>query len=235
MMNYQVFDTAENVVHELSEQLMQYSLRSRPAHISLSGGSTPKLWFAYLAKHYGDKINWNNLHFWWGDERCVGPTDPDSNYGQAKALLFDHIQIDSANIHRIIGENDPEDEAQRLAEEICLDVPKLHGIPTFDWIILGMGGDGHTASLFPGQTDFNDPDLTLVATQPESGQRRVSKTARLLSNADRITYLVLGESKAALLKEIAHTDSAELPYPAAKIKARHTTDWFLDASAAKDL
>ncbi|MFM2485647.1 6-phosphogluconolactonase [Celerinatantimonas yamalensis] len=235
MINYKVFETAEAVVTELSEQLVTYSQRDKPMHISLSGGSTPKLWFKLLAKDYATKVNWNNLHFWWGDERCVEPTDPESNYGEAKALLFDHIDIDAQNIHRILGENDPDDETQRLAEEICAKVPSVNGIPSFDWILLGMGGDGHTASLFPYKTDFNEPNLTLVAEHPESGQLRISKSARLLSNASRITYLVLGESKAQRLYEIATHDAADLPYPAAKIKALKTTEWYLDASAAKDL
>lgn len=235
MINYKLFDDGQAVVEALSQELLQYSQSAQPVHISLSGGSTPKLWFKYLADHYSDKINWNNLHFWWGDERCVAPTDPESNYGQAKELLFDHIQINPENIHRIIGEDDPGEEAQRLAQEICQKVPKLHGIPAFDWIVLGMGDDGHTASLFPHHTDFNDPDLTLVAEHPQSGQLRVSKSARLLSNAERITYLVLGEGKAQRLKEIATHDSADLPYPAAKIKARNITEWYLDANAAKDL
>lgn len=235
MINHKVFETADAVVRSLSDQLVEYSQRDKPVHISLSGGSTPKLWFKLLAAEYADKVNWNNLHFWWGDERCVAPDDPESNYGEAKALLFDHIQMNAENIHRIRGENDPEEEALRLAQEICDTLPKVNGLPAFDWILLGMGGDGHTASLFPHHTDFDEPNLTLVAAHPESGQLRVSKSARLLSNADRITYLVLGEGKAERLKEIATHDAADLPYPAAKIKARKVTEWYLDASAAKDL
>ncbi|CAG8998659.1 MAG: 6-phosphogluconolactonase [Candidatus Celerinatantimonas neptuna] len=235
MINSKVFNSSNDVITSLCEELQKYGERDTPVHISLSGGSTPKRWFERLHQDYANKINWSNLHFWWGDERCVQPDDPESNYGQAKALLFDHISIPDSHIHRILGENNPEQEAQRLAEEICTLVPKIHGIPSFDWIILGMGDDGHTASLFPNQTDFNAPELTLVASHPQSGQLRVSKSARLLSNAERITYLVLGDNKAKRLQEIATHHAADLPYPAAKIKARKITEWYLDTLAAKDL
>ncbi len=233
-MNYKIFDTANDVVLSLADAMLALSKTDKPVHISLSGGSTPKLLFSLLAKApYAEEIVWANLHFWWGDERCVAPNDPESNYGEADNLLFSHIVIPEGNIHRIIGESDPETEAKRYAEEIREWVPAKNGLPAFDWIILGMGTDGHTASLFPHKTDFDEPELTLVASHPESGQLRVSKSAKLIENADRVTYLVLGESKAQVLKEIQQTPSDELPYPAAKVKSAHgQTEWFLDSQAA---
>ena len=104
----------------------------------------------------------------------------------------------------------------------------------FDWIILGMGTDGHTASLFPHQTNFDDENPAVIAKHPESGQIRISKTAKLIEQAKRITYLVTGESKADILKEIQATPAENLPYPAAKIKAKNgVTEWYLDKAAAK--
>ncbi|WCE32241.1 6-phosphogluconolactonase [Vibrio sp. SCSIO 43137] len=233
-MNYQIFQTPEQVVTALAEDMLALSEQERETHISLSGGRSPKLLFRTLAQApYKQKINWANLHFWWGDERCVEPTDAESNFGEANELLFKHIDIPQKNIHRILGENSPEPEAKRFADEMQQLIPAENGLPAFDWIMLGMGTDGHTASLFPNQTNYDEPAIALVAAHPESGQLRVSKSARLLQNAKRITYLVLGDSKAEVLKQIQQQPAEQLPYPAAKIKSLHgQTEWFVDAQAA---
>lgn len=112
-------------------------------------------------------------------------------------------------------------------------VPTQDGTPVFDWILLGVGADGHTASLFPGATNYQDPALALVASHPESGQLRVSKSAKVLQAAKRISYLVLGAGKADIVHEI-HTTAAEaLPYPAAKVQSSQgETEWYLDKDAA---
>ncbi|MGF1683634.1 6-phosphogluconolactonase [Photobacterium minamisatsumaniensis] len=236
-MNYQVFESSANVVEALAEGLKEYSLLGRPVHISLSGGSTPSQLFSFLAgSDYATSIEWANLHFWWGDERCVAPDNEQSNYGQAKALLFDHIAIPAENIHRIRGEEFAAMEAIRFAEEMQSVIPEENGAPAFDWVLLGMGTDGHTASLFPGQTDYKTTDIAAIAAHPESRQIRVTKTAYLLENAKRITYLVLGASKADVLKEIVEQAPAADLYPAAKVKAKTgITEWYLDSEAAKEL
>ncbi|WP_305810376.1 6-phosphogluconolactonase [Photobacterium leiognathi] len=235
MINYRVFETPQDVVVSLADTMMTMSQQAKPVHISLSGGSTPKLLFKTLAQApYATDVNWNNLHFWWGDERCVEPTDPESNFGEANELLFQNVAIPPENIHRIRGEEDPAVESARFTQEMEAAIPHKNGMPAFDWILLGMGTDGHTASLFPNQTNFDDPALSVIATHPDSGQKRISKTARLLENADRITYLVLGESKAEVLQEINNNPAEALAYPAAKIKAVNgKTEWFLDSAAAK--
>ncbi|MCR1837130.1 6-phosphogluconolactonase [Rodentibacter caecimuris] len=230
-MNTIIFDTAQQAVEKIAQELKTYSEQQRPIHISLSGGSTPKLLFKTLAhRPYNTEIHWKNLHFWWGDERMVAAQDPESNYGEVQKLLFDHIQIPAENIHRIRGENEPHFELKRFQEELSAVISD--GV--FDWIILGMGADGHTASLFPNQTNFDDENLAVIATHPESGQIRISKTAKLIERAKRITYLVTGESKAEILKEIQTVPAEDLPYPAAKIKAQNgITEWYLDKAAAE--
>lgn len=237
MIPHRIFSGADAVVDSLAQDMQAYSLEGRPIHISLSGGSTPKRLFQHLASApYADNIQWQNLHFWWGDERCVAPEDPESNFGEAQQLLFSHINIPAENIHRILGENEPNAEAIRFAQEMQALIPCDNGTPVFDWILLGVGGDGHTASLFPNKTNYQDPNLSVVATHPESGQLRVSKTAKVLCAAKRISYLVLGASKADIVQEI-HTIPAEnLPYPAAKIRSIHgETLWYLDADAASKI
>ncbi|MDD0823832.1 6-phosphogluconolactonase [Mannheimia sp. AT1] len=232
-MNTKIFPTAQNAVEKIAQELKAYSEQDRPVHISLSGGSTPKLLFKTLATEpFNTEIQWQNLHFWWGDDRMVEPNDPESNYGEVQKLLFDHIQIPAENIHRIRGEENVEQELARFSQELTACVPNL----AFDWIILGMGNDGHTASLFPHQTDFNDQNVAVIAKHPETGQIRISKTASLIEKAKRITYLVTGKAKAEILKEIQDTPAEQLPYPAAKIKAKNgETEWYLDSEAAANL
>ncbi|MDG6332286.1 6-phosphogluconolactonase [Glaesserella parasuis] len=230
-MNYITFPTAQSAVEKIAQEFVLYSQLNRPVHISLSGGSTPKLLFKTLAQEpYKSQIQWQNLHFWWGDDRMVPPQDPESNYGEVQKLLFDHIEISAENIHRIRGEEPVEQELAIFSQELTACVPNGE----FDWIILGMGTDGHTASLFPHQTDFNDPNLAIIAKHPKTGQIRISKTAKLIEQAKRVTYLVTGASKAEILKEIQTTPAENLPYPAAKIKAKNgVTEWYLDSDVAK--
>ncbi|KHA59375.1 6-phosphogluconolactonase [Vibrio variabilis] len=234
MINHKIFQTAEQVVESLANDMKTYSELDRPVHISLSGGSTPKMLFKLLATEaYATSIQWQNLHFWWGDERCVAPDDAESNYGEANALLFSQVNLPAENIHRIRGEDEPKAEADRFAKEMAEVIPTENGTPVFDWILLGVGADGHTASLFPGQTDYQDENLSVLASHPESGQIRVSKTAKVLEAAKRISYLVLGAGKVDIVNEIHTTPANELPYPAAKIQSKTgETEWYLDSDAA---
>ncbi|GHZ58223.1 devB protein [Vibrio cholerae] len=234
MINHKIFPTADAVVKSLADDILAYSQQGQPVHISLSGGSTPKMLFKLLASQpYANDIQWQNLHFWWGDERCVAPDDAESNYGEANALLFSKINMPAQNIHRILGENEPQAEAERFAQAMAHVIPTENGTPVFDWILLGVGADGHTASLFPGQTDYADANLSVVASHPESGQLRVSKTAKVLQAAKRISYLVLGAGKAEIVEQIHTTPAEQLPYPAAKIHSTSgVTEWYLDSDAA---
>ncbi|MGX9416709.1 6-phosphogluconolactonase [Vibrio sp. WJH972] len=237
MISHKIFPTSNEVVRSLADDLNIYSQKGTPVHISLSGGSTPKMLFKLLATaEYAATINWQNLHFWWGDERCVAPEDAESNYGEANTLLFSQIDIPAENIHRIRGESDPKKEALRFADEMKAVIPCENDTPIFDWILLGIGGDGHTASLFPNVTNYQDPNLSVVATHPESGQFRVSKTAKVIQAAKRISYLVLGSGKVEIIQEISSTPADELPYPAAKIQSTHgETEWYLDSAAAEKM
>ena len=237
MINHKIFQTAQQVVESLANDMKALSELNRPVHISLSGGSTPKMLFKLLATEaYSTSIEWKNLHFWWGDERCVAPEDKESNFGEANALLFSQVNIPADNIHRIRGEEKPELEVERFAKEMVEVIPTENGTPVFDWILLGVGADGHTASLFPGQTNYQEEKLSVLASHPESGQIRVSKTAKVLQAAKRISYLVLGAGKVEIVHEIHTTPATELPYPAAKIQSQTgKTEWYLDSDAAEKI
>jgi 6-phosphogluconolactonase len=236
-MDIKVFDSSEAVLRSLAEDLLLYSQQSESVHISLSGGSTPKSLFNYIvASHYAKKIQWQNLHFWWGDERCVSPTDEQSNFGVAKDLLFQHITIPMSNLHRIRGENDPVESCQGFVNEMRSSIRILNGRPQFDWVLLGVGDDGHTASLFPGQTDYTSPYDAIVAKQAHTGQLRISMTAPVIQCAKRVTFLVLGASKASIVREVVAKEGHWQDYPAANIQTEQgVTQWYIDRLAASKL
>ncbi len=241
-MDWKIYNSPELVIQALSETLLALSRSEKIAHIALSGGSTPKRWFSALAQpNYGQNIKWHNLHFWWGDERCVPPESEESNFGAAYELLFRHIAIPAKNIHRIRGEERAEKEAERYASEIDEWIGKdKENIPSFDWIILGMGADGHTASLFPGKTDFCDRNLTTTAYNPVTKTERISLTAKTLAAGKRVSYLVLGKEKREIIEQIYRADKKDqqdifsLPFPAAHIRSQYgITEWYIDQQIAE--
>ncbi len=200
--------------------------------LALSGGSTPKIWFDYLAENHSQDIPWNRIQLFWGDERCVPPDDPGSNFGMTKKHLLEKIKIPEENIHRIHGEIDPVSAAEQYEKELY---ETLGENPVFDLIILGMGDDGHTASIFPHEINLWDSEkLCAVATHPISGQKRVSFTGKLINNASAVTFLVTGENKAERIKEIIDEEPNAVYYPASLVKPTFgTLHWFFDKEAAK--
>ena len=138
-----------------------------------------------------------------------------------------------ANVHRVLGENDPVQEAQRYGKEIEDGLPSANGLPQFDLIILGMGADGHTASIFPHEMELLDSkEVCAVATHPESGQKRVSLTGQVINNARVVTFLVTGASKAEKVVEIFNQSGDWKSYPASYIKPDSgELTWYLDKAA----
>lgn len=200
---------------ELTEE---YKSDGKQMHIALSGGSTPHLFFDILAAAYTSRINWKNLHIYWGDERMVPESDPDSNYGDARRLLFDKIAIAPVQVHPIIGSNNPELEAKRYSEVLNQLPVKINDIPSFDLIILGMGEDGHTASLFPNQMHLIDSvALCEIAKHPVSAQKRISLTGTVINHARHVAFLITGENKAEVVASIVKKEADSKKYPAAHI------------------
>lgn len=221
--------TAQAFADFLAEKVNQQN----ELHIALSGGSTPKLLFELMADDYDEDIAWEKIHFWWGDERCVAPTDAESNYKMTKERLFDQITIPSTHIHRVRGEDDPAQEALRYAQEIKEYVPLVDGVPQFDIMLLGMGGDGHTASIFPHQMELlKAQHVCAVASHPESGQKRVTLTGPVIDHSKSICFLVTGEAKAQKIDEIFNQKEGYLSYPASHFIGDNVI-WFLDQNAIK--
>ena len=227
-----IFKDNESIVEAFGQLIYKEVSKAESFHISLSGGTTPTFLFEYLAKEYKDKMDWKKVHLYWGDERCVPPTDPQSNYGVVFEKLLQHIKIPAKNVNRIKGENDPKKEALRYASVLRRKLPRRNNIPIFDFVLLGMGGDGHTASIFPHQMELlSSKALCAVATHPESGQKRISLTGRIINAAKSKHFLVTGKSKTAMLANILLQKEGYLVYPAAHIQG---ANWWMDDLAASD-
>jgi 6-phosphogluconolactonase len=164
----------------------------------------------------------------------VKPYDPESNFGTAQKLLFSKIDLPEENIHRIKGESDPLQEAENYSQKIIEALKIVNGWPAFDLILLGMGDDGHTASIFPNQTDLLISDrLCEMAYHPVTNQVRITLTVSVINNAALICFVVTGAGKAERLSEIFSKDENSKQLPAAQIKpVNGELLWYLDKEAA---
>jgi 6-phosphogluconolactonase len=201
--------------------------------VALSGGSTPKSLYSLLASDaFRGQIPWAQIHFFWGDERCVPPDHPDSNYRMAHESLLAKASVPKENIHRIETELEPEVAAEKYEREIR-EFFRLSGsaLPRFDLILLGLGDDGHTASLFPGSAALDETSRLVVATYVEKLKTyRISMTLPVLNHAANIFFLVAGESKAGAARDVLRR-SRDLPARRiAPVDGRLV--WFLDQAAA---
>ena len=236
MAELNIKNNSEEVAREFASFLAEQINASDKINIALSGGSTPALLFDILAADYKE-LDWNKVHFYWGDERCVPPDDDESNFKMTKKHLLNHISMPVDNIHRVRGENDPGEEALRYAKHIHKKLPSKGSIPKFDVIILGMGTDGHTASIFPHEMNLlHEEEFCAVATHPESGQKRVTLTGNVINAAANICFLVTGASKNEKVREIFGQSGDYNSYPSSHIKAvSGKLYWFMDSAAAEGL
>jgi len=204
------------------------------ATMVLSGGKTPRSVYEKMGgMELGNRIEWKKVHLFWGDERCVPPYMPESNYHMVKQTLLAHIVIPEENIHRIEAERSPHDAAQRYE----LEVRRFFGIsegkkPVFDLVLLGLGEDGHTASLFPGNSAVSDHDRLVVAPYVENlTTHRVTLTLQVINNAEAVIFLVSGASKSAILRDVLEDSTPR--YPAQLVNpASGNLLWLVDREAA---
>lgn len=205
--------------------------------IALSGGSTPKIIYKYLSDNFNDKINWEKTKIFFGDERCVPPDDEDSNYRMANESLLKNIPISKENIFRIKGENDPVKEAKRYEEILKSNLTLINKIPQFDLILLGLGEDGHTASIFPNQINmFYSARLCEVAIHPQTKQKRITLTGKIINNAKQVVFLITGKNKAEVLSKIFDINNYKNKFPASLVNPENgNLTWLLDMEASKML
>lgn len=225
-------ELAEAFAKELVDKFKLAAGRGSAFTVALSGGSTPGILYSVLAAKYNKPVDWRSVHFFWGDERCVPPGHPESNYGMANRLLMSRINVPRQNIHRIKGEALPEKEAVRYSDEILENTRNINGLPVFDQVILGMGDDGHTVSIFPGNSELLTTDkICDIAVHPSSGQKRITITGKVINNSDNISFIVTGHSKAIVIEKIF---KKKIDFPASAIvPATGTLTWYLDEEAAQ--
>ena len=205
-------------------------------NFSLSGGNTPKGLFEYWATNEAETIDWGRITFFWGDERCVTPETEMSNFGTAKDYLFNKVdKIEHKNWRRIHGENDPEEEADWYSRILTTKINKKNDVPTFELMMLGLGEDGHTVSIFPDSLDlWNSDQLCVTSVHPQNDVKRVSITGKVINNSQYVVFLVTGKNKAEVVKQIIKSRSEyKDTYPAANVDPKFGyLYWFLDKDAA---
>ena len=236
-----VFDTAEAVAQAAAERIAELARESVEARggfrIALSGGSTPRRVYELLAGgELRDAVDWPNVHVFFGDERMVPPDHAESNYRMANESLLSRVPIPARNIHRIEGVSD----AAANASDYESDMRSLFGDaewPRLDLVLLGMGDDGHTASLFPGTTALEERRAWVAANWVEKlGAWRVTLTAPAINAARHVLFLVSGAGKAARLREVLNGERDPTRLPSQMIRPDDgTLEWFIDQAAAAEL
>ena len=233
-------------IDTLSQQAAHYTVRianqSIVTHgrftIALSGGSTPKKLYALLASEpYRSQVDWALVEVFWGDERCVPPDDADSNFRMAQEELLSKVPIAASQIHRM-----PADQPDHEAASLAYTVEIRHtfgtdGTPNFDLIQLGMGPEGHTASLFPHQASLHEQQrLVIPVTTPKPPPQRLTFTPPLLNAAHNVLFMVTGAEKADVVHTILEGDYQPDEYPAQIVRPTNgEVTWMLDTAAAGKL
>lgn len=208
--------------------------------VALAGGSTPKRLYELLADEkepYRSAVNWRNINIFWSDERCVPPDSEESNFRMANEILFKPLGISSTKIHRLKGELDSKTAAADYEGFLRLIFNTSNNVPQFDLILLGMGSDGHTASLFPHTDVFHENGNLVTSPFVEQlGKFRLTLTPAMINRAENIIFLVAGADKSSALFEVLEGNNNPETFPAQIVnQASGNVFWFLDESAAKSL
>lgn len=242
MMRIQVSGSAADLSLAAGEQFARVTsdavtLRGLCA-VALAGGSTPKGLYQALA-HTASlraRVPWAHVHFFWGDERCVPPDHADSNFRMAHEALLSSVPVAADHVHRIAGELDDASVAARLYEsEILATLHPREQMPRIDLILLGLGTDGHTASLFPGTPALDERQrLCVDNVVPASGARRITLTLPLINAARTVMFVVSGPDKASIVRAVHHRPGGEGALPAQLVQPDGgELLWMLDRDAAR--
>jgi len=201
---------------------------------ALAGGSTPRKAYQLVTESHGDNLDWSQVHFFWGDERCVPPDRPESNYKMAYDTLLKYVSVPESNINRMKGELEPHQAAEKYQKN-------LHAFfkdsPGFDLVLLGMGSDGHTASLFPGTgAVFEKHHWVRAYFIPKIDAWRITLTPAIINQSEHVIFMVSGARKASSLKEVLESPQQPERFPAQIIQPeKGTLTWMIDEEAAKML
>ncbi|MDI2112852.1 6-phosphogluconolactonase [Commensalibacter nepenthis] len=218
---------ASSILHHAEEK------KGEPLRIALSGGSTPKRLYELLgSSEYTDRMPWHKIHLFFGDERMVPHTDSDSNFHMVKESLLAHIDIPFRNVHPMPVLDDPVKAAEIYQAELQAIYGSdtlQKGKPLFDIVLLGLGGDGHTASLFPGTPVLHEQEKWVSWSQPsDAPHKRMTLTYPAIASSRFVMFVVSGESKAQIIREVRDENK---PYPSAAITTEGELHWILDRAA----
>lgn len=205
-------------------------------HVALSGGNTPRGLFQLLASpDWRERFDWQHIHLYFGDERFVPPTQPDSNYRMARESMLDQLAIPAENIHPVPTERQEATASAQAYEKAlrrCLPVA-TNGWPVFDVMLQGIGDDGHTASLFPGTAILQERDQWVAAVYVDKLDAwRISVTFPVIDQARCIMFLAAGSGKADILRDVLSQPPGDEPYPVQMIRAQGEMHWYVDSAAA---
>jgi 6-phosphogluconolactonase len=236
--NVSVFETTEQLALAAAERFVEYASVVRGTterfSVALSGGNTPRRVYELLATgQFKTRVEWSQVHLFFGDERCVPPEHPDSNYAMTHETLLSKITIPATNVHRMRGKGDANENALEYENELRTFFAG-RAWPRFELVLLGMGEDGHTASLFPGSAASKESSRWVVPSRNEqAGQDRITLTVPVFNHARRIMFLVTGKKKAQRLKEVLRPKPESEQLPVQTITPiEGMLEWLVDAEAA---
>lgn len=239
--NLTVFGTAEELARTAASRFVSSAQAaiSAPGRfaVSLAGGKTPQRVYEIIGTDFIGLVDWANTHLFFGDERCVPPSDPDSNYLMAYTTMISKVPIPASNVHRIIGEGDATAGAQAYEQELKKFFGNVRW-PRFDLVFLGMGTDGHTASLFPSSSALDETAKWVATAKPVSNfPNRITLTLPVINNAAQVLFLVSGAEKAMTLNRVLRGAAGPSPrLPAELVKPINgSLEWLVDRVAAARL
>jgi 6-phosphogluconolactonase len=236
------FDNAEAVSRAAADEFVRcageaVAARGRFA-VALSGGSTPRRLYQLLAgPPWRDRVEWDRVEVFWGDERCVPPDHPDSNYRMAREALLSHVPVPAGQVHRLEADRPDHDDATRAYQEtLARAFGSAAEPPRFDLVLLGMGPDGHTASLFPQTAALGQTARWVVANfVPKFDADRLTLTYPVLNRAREVLFLVCGADKADVLREVLEGPADPRRLPSQAVRPEGALLWFVDRAAAARL
>jgi 6-phosphogluconolactonase len=206
--------------------------------IALAGGQTPKTLYRVLATELRSRITWASWEIFFGDERCVPPYHPASNYAMVASTLLAQVSVPERQVHRIAGEDPPEEAARDYERELRRLLATGPSSPVLDVALLGVGTDGHTASLFPGSSALDERErwvLPVVGPPELSPRERITLTLPVLNDAREVYFLCAGSEKRAVVSEILSGTAAGRRHPAGMVRGAERTIWFLDRAASAEV
>ncbi len=238
-MHIAIFPDIDTLSHEAAQYIVRIARESIETRgrftIALSGGTTPRELYGLLGSEpYSSQIDWKLVHIFWGDERCVAPDSPDSNYHMAHEVLLSKISIPGLQVHRMPADRPDQNVALREYVNEMQRICGTNEIPSFDLIQLGMGPEGHTASLFPHQASLHEKQrLVMPVSVPKPPPDRLTFTPPLLNAARNILFLVAGSDKADALHAVLEGEYQPDEYPAQIVRPTNgEVVWMVDRGAA---